>query len=219
MLYTWNLYNTVNHLYLVVKKETNRPFPKMIVSFSNQYSMKVSVILHSLQHLLLLIFSFLNFSRYVGNVFWFQFAFPWWLLMLSSFACMCRLVTHSDISPTLKYGLFPLFIHKLEVTFTYPACWFFVKYMFMSILFLSGLPIHFIISVFWWAKVLILLIFHLSVFLLYDYYFLRFAQENFPCSKVTNIFCFIFISFTVLDFILETVIHFKWFLLSIIYLK
>jgi len=164
MLYTWNLYNTVNHLYLVVKKETNRPFPKMIVSFSNQYSMKVSVVLHSLQHLLLLIFSLLNFSRYVGNVFWFQFAFPWWLLMLSSFACMCRLATHSDISPTLKYGLFPLFIHKLKVTFTYPACWFFVKYMFMSILFLSGLPIHFIISVFWWAKVLILLIFHLSVF-------------------------------------------------------
>ena len=184
MLYTWNLYNTVNHLYLVVKKETNRPFPKMIVSFSNQYSMKVSVVLHSLQHLLLSIFSFLNFSRYVGNVFWFQFAFPWWLLMLSSFACMCRLFTHSDIFPTLKYGLFPFFIDKLEVTFTYPACWFFVKYMFMSILFLSGLPIHFIISVFWWAKVLILLIFYLSVFCCMIIIFCVLPKKTFPVPKL-----------------------------------
>ena len=110
MLYTWNLYNIVNQPYLSSKKGTTRPFPKMVVSFSNQYSMKVSVVLHSLHHLLLSIISFLYFSRYVGNVIWFQFAFPWWLVMLSSFACMCGLFTHSDIVPPLKYGLFPFLL-------------------------------------------------------------------------------------------------------------
>lgn len=97
---------------------------------------------------------------------------------------------------------------KLKVIFIYLVYWSFVKYVFMSIISLCGLPIHFLISVFWQTKVSILFMFHLSIIFLYDYYFLCFVEETLSCPKVIKIFCFI-LFFIVLAFMFKTIIHLK----------
>lgn len=94
--------------------------------------MKVSVVPHSHQHLVLSFFSFSNFGRCVGNIF----VLIYISVMTNDvelFYMYWRIIYPFTYFFHFKICFFSLFI-KLEVIFVYRAYWSFVKYMFMSIL-------------------------------------------------------------------------------------